>query len=88
MAEAKHDGNQVPAMMGVLNTNGATPTRIEADPTLHSLDVEDNTTGSDAGNDWAARDNNGETVLCASDTNGTIIPLFVDSTGRLLIKST
>ena len=88
MAETKFDDNQVPVMMGVLNTDGATPTRIKIDPSTHILAVDDDSTGSDAGKDLAARDNGGNPVLIATDASGNIINLYVDSSGNLLIKST
>lgn len=75
-------------MIGVLNTDGVTPTRIKATVSTHALDINDGVDGSDLGNDWAARDNNGETTLIASDTNGNKIPLYVDSDGKLLIQTT
>lgn len=76
--------------MGVLNTDGATPTRVKIDPTTHILDIEDNTTGSDLGNDLAARDNSGVPVLIAvSSVDGvTPVPLYVNSSGQLLIQTT
>lgn len=88
MAQAKHDNNQVPAIIGVLNTDGATPTRVKASPTTHALDISDGSDGSDFGEDRAARDDNGEPTLIATDTNGNKIPLYVNSDGALLIKST
>lgn len=75
-------------MIGVLNTDGATVTRVKATPSTHALDISDGTTGSDLGSARAARDENGETTLMASDTNGTKIPLYVNSSGALLIQST
>ena len=90
MANAKKDNNKVPVIMGVLNTDGATPTMIEADPSTHSIEVSDGTTGSDLGSNNAARDANGETVLMAvSDVDGsTPVPLYVSSNGELLIQTT
>jgi len=88
MAETKRDNNQVPVIMGVLNTDGVTPTRMEADPTTHVLDISDGTTGSDFGQEHAARDNSGNPVATATDANGAIINLYVDSSGNLLIDST
>jgi len=75
-------------MLGVLNTDGVTVTPITADASVHSLDVDDNTTGSDAGPDASSRDQNGITTLMASDASGNLIPLFVKSDGKLLIQST
>ncbi len=88
MAEVKKDNNLVPTLTGVLNTNGTTPTRVLANPTTHILMVNDSTTGSDFGNDIAARDNSGNTVAIATDASGNIINLYVDSSGNLLIDST
>ena len=87
MAETKRDNNGVYVMMGVLNTDGATPTRVKIDPTTHALKCDDASTGSDAGSDLAVRDNSGVPVLAATDANGVIINLFVDSNGQLLIDS-
>lgn len=88
MAESKLDNNGIQTMIGVLNTDGVTPTRVTADPTSHALDISDNTTGSDLGNDIVARDNSGQTTMAATDDNGSIINLYVDSSGNLLIDST
>lgn len=87
MANAVRDNNGVPAIMGVLNTDGVTPTAAKASPTTHGLDVSDSSTGSDFGNDWADRDENSVTTLVATDTDGNIIPLYVNSSGALLVKS-
>lgn len=88
MTETKHDDNQVPVMMGVLNTDGSTPTPVKINPASHILQVANGPTGSDFGNDLAARDNSGETTMIATDANGNIIPLYVDSSGNLLVKLT
>lgn len=88
MTNAKLDNNSVPVAEGVLNTDGATPTMIEANPSTHILDVSNGTDGSDFGNDWAARDNNAKPTMLATDASGNIIPLYVDSSGNLLVKST
>lgn len=90
MAEAKKDNNSINTMQGVLNTDGATPTNITADPTTHLTDVMHGTGGSDLGNDDAARDDNSVPVLLAtSNADGeTPVPLYVNSSGQLLIKAT
>lgn len=87
MTNAKRDNNQVTVALGVLNTDGTTPKPLEADPTTHILDISDNTTGSDFGADAADRDENSVTTLTATDANGAIIPLYVDSSGNLLIDN-
>lgn len=88
MADAKRDDNQVTTLAGVLNTDGTTPTLVKADPTTHILDTSDGSSGSDLGNDNAARDNNSIPVAMATDSSGNKIPLYVNSSGKLLIKST
>ena len=87
MAETQRDNNGVYTMMGVLNTDGVTPTRVKINESTHVLDVVDAQTGSDLGKDLAARDNSGVPGLIATDTDGNIINLYVDSNGKLLIDS-
>ena len=88
MTNAGIDNNSVPVAQGVLNTDGTTPKMLEANPTTHILDVSNGSTGSDFGNDWAARDDNAKTTAIATDANGATIPLYVDSSGNFLVKST
>ena len=88
MANASRDNNNIPTMMGVLNTDGTTPTLIKIDPTTHVLDISDGTTGSDLGADIIERDDNSESTIAATDANGNIINLYVNSSGQLLIDST
>ena len=90
MAQAARDNNHIPTMIGVLNTDGTTPTRVQADPDTHFVKASDAATGSDAGNKRAYRDNNNVTTLVAESSagDGVIINLYVDSSGRLLIQST
>jgi len=90
MVQAKKDNNSVNTMTGVLNTDGVTPTNITIEPTRHLLDVMNGSSGSDLGNDDAARDENAVPVLLAtSNADGeTPVPLYVDSSGNLLIKTT
>ena len=90
MAESVRDDNRVASMTGVLDTNGTTIVRIKANPTTHIIDALDAETGSDFGGDNAIRDNNGVPVLLAlSSSDGTTpVPLYVGSTGQIMIKST
>lgn len=90
MSQIKTDDNQVETMAGVLNTDGATPMLVKINPTTHILAISDGTTGSDFGNDNAARDSNGRPVLLAvsSSDGATPVPLYVDSSGNLLIQTT
>ena len=90
MAQTKKDSNNVDTMTGVLNTDGTTPINITINPTTHILDASDGSSGSDFGNDWAARDNNSVPVLMAvSNADGiTPVMLYVNSSGQLMVKST
>lgn len=86
---AKRDKNLIPTMTGVLDSDGETVTNATADPVTNLLDVEDDTTGSDNGNDLAVHDSNMvPTLIAVSDVDGkSIVPLYVDSSGCLLINS-
>lgn len=88
MTNEKRDSNNVPTMVGVLNTDGVTPTPIKATATSQSIDVADGTTGSDFSKAIAGITQNEIKTLCATDANGKIIPLYVDSNGQLLIQTT
>ena len=88
--QAKRDQNNVPTILGILNTDGETVTDIEANPTTHALAVDNNTTGSDNGPTQALRDENFvPTLLAVSSADGeTPISLYVDADGKLLIDET
>ena len=89
MAEAARDENNVPTLTAVLDSDGATVTRVEADPTSHVISVDDNTTGSDNGPDRAVRDENFVTTLIGvSSVDGvTPVAVYANSDGELLIDS-
>ena len=67
MANAYKDENGVSTLIAALNTDGITPIRVLVNPTNHALKVDDNTTGSDNGNNKgnAMKDQNGVSVLIA-----------------------
>lgn len=90
MTTAGNDNNLVSSLIGVLNTDGETISLVKATAGTHILDIADGATGSDFGQDNAERDQNGEAVMLAtSNADGTTpVPLYVDSSGCLLIKST
>jgi len=88
MANVKRDNNSIPCIAGVLNTDGATVTPIKINATTHLLDVSDAETGDDNGGTTAIHDANDEKTLITSSEAGTIVALYVDSDGKLLIKST
>lgn len=90
MANSKHDNNQVPTITGLLNTDGSTIKLISINPTNHIVDSSDGSTGSDLSGDNAPRDDNRHTTLIAvSSADGTTpVPLYVNASGQILIKST
>ncbi len=92
MVNAYRDENNRPTMTAILNSDGLSITAVKANPaTNNSLKVDDNTTGTDQGNHGgvAKIDENGVSVMTvlSSDNDGTIIELYVDSDGKLLIDS-
>lgn len=89
MANASIDSNSKPTMTALLNTDGKTITRIQADSATHALEVDDNTSGSDNGGTYAETDENGRpTLFAVSSVDGvTLVALYTDSTGHLLIDS-
>lgn len=90
MTQIPRDENGVTAIVGVLNSDGVTPTLVEADPTNHGIEVSDGTTGTVTASAQARRDQNVvTTMLAASSSDGvTPVQLAVDSSGNLLIKTT
>lgn len=90
MAVANRDDNSIPTMIGVLNTDGATPTKVRIDATTHALHMSDGVSGSDLGQNNAERDDNMIPVMLAvSEVDGsTPVPLYVNSSGQLLVDST
>ena len=90
MSTAALDANSNQTMTALLNTNGTTVTRIKANPTTHALSIQDGTTGSDNGGNHAFFDDNQRTTLFAESSNGdgTLVALYADSNGKLLVDST
>lgn len=89
MSNAARDENNVPTLIGTLNTDGSTIVKIEADPSNHGLSVNDASTGSDNGPANAPRDENMVPALIAvSSVDGvTPVVVYADSDGNLLIDS-
>lgn len=83
------DQNRVPALLGVLNTDGITLIAPRISPTSHALKVGNATGGADFGTSIASRDGNRVTNMMAvsSADNKTPVALYVDSTYNLLINS-
>ena len=91
MSNIPRDANQRPVLSGILNTDGVTITPVKADPTTHIINTSDDTTGSDNGNNGgiAMLDENSVAVGTAvSSSDGvSIVELYVDASGNLLINS-
>lgn len=90
MADAKLDSNGKQAITALLNSNGTTITRIKANPTNHGMKIVDGAAGSDNGGTYANLDGNFRPTLYAvsSAGDGTLVALYADSNGNLLVKST
>jgi hypothetical protein len=99
---AYKDGNGVNTIIAASNADGKTPVRIYANPSTHSLMIDDNTTGSNAGNNNgnAARDTNFVPVwIAVSSVTATVdgvnyvegvtpVEVYGDpATGSILINS-
>ena len=88
MSNASRDNNNVPTLLAVLDTNGATLVPVEV--VSNTLSVELGTTGVDNGpSDRALRDENSVTTLIGvSSVDGvTPVAVYADSEGRLLIDN-
>lgn len=89
MSNAKIDENGRNTIIGLSDTDGSTIKPIYAKN--NKIQVSDGTTGSDNGGIGNAKmDENSRNTLTAlsSDGSGTIVNLYVDSSNRILIKST
>lgn len=75
-------------MLGVLDSDGSTPTPVQANPSGFIM-TNDGTGGASLSGDDSYRDENFVTTLLAvSEADGvTPVPLQVNSSGELLIDS-
>ena len=92
MANAKHDQNSRPTIICASKNDGTTIVPITANPTTYGLSIDDNTTGSDNGNNSgnAMLDENSVPVwtALASDGSGQVVEIYGDpATGKVLIDS-
>lgn len=90
MTNAYRDENSIPTLITTSKNDGVTIVRIQANPTTHSLKVEDNTTGTDYGQGNAMKDENNIPVLLAvSSADGfTPVEVYGDPvTGAILVDS-
>lgn len=92
MPNSKLDENSRPTVICVSSVDGTSVTAIQASPTGHALEVSDDITGSDNGNNGgnAMLDENSIPVwtALASDGSGTIVEVYADAvTKKVLINS-
>lgn len=90
MADAKRDQNNVPTLLGVLESDGETLVRVEVNvASNNSLSVRDDSTGTDYGPSISPRDNNYVPALLAVSSVDGVTPVVVYATadGKLLINS-
>jgi len=90
MADAKRDENNVPTLLGVLESDGETLVPIEVNVSSNnSLSVSDASTGSDFGPEDAPRDQNYVPALLAVSSADGVTPVVVYATsdGKLLVDS-
>jgi len=87
--QAVRDQNNIPVILGLLNTDGSTLTPICANPSNNGVCIDDDTTGSDNGGTQAGRDQSFVTSLMAVSSSDGVTPvtLYVDSSNNLLINS-
>jgi len=90
MTQARKDDNSVNTMLATQQADGITPELVKANASNNSIQINDNTTGTDQSpEDIAKRDQNMVPVLLAtSETDGaTPVQLYVDADGQLLVDS-
>lgn len=87
---APRDGNRVVVSMFTLNTDGITPVNVSINPTTHAVRISDGTTGTSFSSVNAQRNANRIPVMwgVSSADGKTPIPIYADSTGAVLTKST
>lgn len=82
MPVAAHDQNNRPTIICVSLNDGTTIVPAKINPANHCLKIDDNTTGSDNGNNGgnAMLDENGVAVWMAesSDGSGNLIEVYAD----------
>ena len=90
MSNAKRDENRITTLTTVLNTDGTTIQNVCSLASIHSLCVNDGTTGTDFGIKNAPHDENHVPVAMAiSSVDGvTPVTLYSDNLLKLLIQST
>lgn len=86
--QASRDNNHVPTKLGVLFSDGTTLVPIAINPTNGGFKVNTTDTLGVAVTQDALRDENFVHVLLGENSvDGTTIPVYVDSTGAILIAT-
>lgn len=90
MANAKIDDNNVPTILGTLQSDGRTLINLKINPTNGAVKYDDGTTGTASTRTTAGRDENNKTawIGVSSADNFTPVPVAFDSSGNILMKST
>lgn len=90
MSNAKRDQNNIPTLLGTLDTDGKTTIPLVAEPTLHAIFINNGASGTDYGPQNAPRDENSIPVLMAvSSVDGvTPVVVYASSNGYLLVDNT
>lgn len=87
---ALHDQNGKPTIIATSNVDTSI-VRVTSNVSNNGLSIDDNTTGSDIGNNGgiASIDDNGVSVMTAlsSTGDGTLVEVYCDADGKLLINS-
>jgi hypothetical protein len=91
MSNASRDENNRTTLIGISQDDGSTIIPIVANPVNNGICVDDNTTGSDNGNNGgiAYLDENSVPVFLAesSDGSGDLVEVYATSDGKLLVNS-
>ena len=90
MANAAHDQNGIPTILGTLQSDGQTPIKIKVNPTFGGIKISDGTSGTASTRTTAPHDSNGvHTWMGVSSVDGkTLVVIATDSSGNLLTQST
>lgn len=89
MANAKRDENNVPTILGTLNTDGISLVRIKINPANGAMKVDNDATGTYISRTNDLRDENEVPAMMgvSSSDNKTPTLVYADSSGNLLINS-
>lgn len=89
MTSTPRDNNRIPMLLATNNTDGKTVVSIIADPSSHRIRALDGVSGSSLSFENSQKDDNRVSAIWGvSSSDGiTPIPIYCDSTGKLLTQS-